>query len=91
MDSKIDYPAACNAVEKVLVHKSLLESGGLAKLQGALEAAGVKVCCVRQGIMIGSLCLHILQLLSCSMTWWYRSTGVATLMLHSSHLDWVLF
>eukprot|EP00882_Tetradesmus_deserticola_P002291 GHRQ01002445.1.p1 GENE.GHRQ01002445.1~~GHRQ01002445.1.p1 ORF type:complete len:428 (+),score=166.86 GHRQ01002445.1:479-1762(+) len=43
VDSKVDYPAACNAVEKVLVHESLLASGGLSKIQSALQDAGVQV------------------------------------------------
>ena len=43
VDSKVDYPAACNAVEKVLVHKGLVESGALAALLGAFKEAGVQV------------------------------------------------
>ncbi|DBA80719.1 hypothetical protein WJX77_011938 [Trebouxia sp. C0004] len=41
IDSKIDYPAACNAVEKILVHEALAKDGRLYKLQSALREAGV--------------------------------------------------
>jgi len=49
VDSKVDYPAACNAVEKVLVHASWASNpgtgpaSGLVVLQKVLEEAGVKV------------------------------------------------
>jgi delta-1-pyrroline-5-carboxylate synthetase len=43
VDSKVDYPAACNAVEKVLVHKGLVEGGSLAALLAAFKEAGVQV------------------------------------------------
>ncbi|GLI60859.1 hypothetical protein VaNZ11_003074 [Volvox africanus] len=43
LDAKTDYPAACNAVEKVLVHKSWTDKGGLKVVQEALQKAGVKV------------------------------------------------
>ncbi len=40
---QVDYPAACNAVEKVLVHEGLLAEGKLGSIRSALEAAGVTV------------------------------------------------
>lgn len=43
VDAKVDYPAACNAVEKVLVHEGLVGNGGLSKIQSALQDAGVQV------------------------------------------------
>ena len=43
VDSKSDYPAACNAVEKVLLHAAWLAKGGLEAVRKALEAAGVTV------------------------------------------------
>ncbi|KAL2614202.1 hypothetical protein R1flu_025894 [Riccia fluitans] len=41
MDSKLDYPAACNAMETLLVHESLTEDGRLEKLILPLQTAGV--------------------------------------------------
>ncbi|EFJ44253.1 hypothetical protein VOLCADRAFT_65082, partial [Volvox carteri f. nagariensis] len=43
LDAKTDYPAACNAVEKVLVHRSWADKGGLQTITEALQKAGVKV------------------------------------------------
>lgn len=40
VDSKVDYPAACNAVEKILVHESLV-GDKLNSLLKALQDAGV--------------------------------------------------
>jgi gamma-glutamyl phosphate reductase len=43
VDSKIDYPAACNALETLLIHDSLVKSGGAAELMTAMRAAGVEL------------------------------------------------
>jgi glutamate-5-semialdehyde dehydrogenase len=42
IDAKVQYPAACNSVEKVLVHESVAEKF-LPALVGALQSAGVEV------------------------------------------------
>eukprot|EP00898_Chlorokybus_atmophyticus_P002771 jgi/Chlat1/3495/Chrsp23S00265 len=41
LDSKLDYPSACNAAETVLVHESLLNDGRWAALSYALVKSGV--------------------------------------------------
>ncbi|GMH32266.1 hypothetical protein BSKO_00100 [Bryopsis sp. KO-2023] len=43
VDAKVDYCAACNAVEKILVHESWAKGDGLKKIADALVDAGVKV------------------------------------------------
>lgn len=43
VDAKIDYPAACNAVETVLVHEDLVGDGRVARLTAALAGADVKI------------------------------------------------
>ncbi|XP_042512328.1 delta-1-pyrroline-5-carboxylate synthase-like [Macadamia integrifolia] len=41
LDAKIDYPAACNAMETLLVHKDLAMNGGLDDLMVELSNEGV--------------------------------------------------
>lgn len=41
LDSKTDYPAACNALETLLVHRALVDDGRLDRILGDLRAAGV--------------------------------------------------
>ncbi|XP_043693692.1 delta-1-pyrroline-5-carboxylate synthase-like [Telopea speciosissima] len=41
LDAKIDYPAACNAMETLLVHKDLVVNGGLNDLMVELSSEGV--------------------------------------------------
>ncbi|XP_078179059.1 delta-1-pyrroline-5-carboxylate synthase 1-like isoform X2 [Carex rostrata] len=43
LDAKIDYPAACNAMETLLVHKSLLKSAGIKDIIFELESKGVVI------------------------------------------------
>ncbi|KAL6841338.1 hypothetical protein ACP4OV_028856 [Aristida adscensionis] len=41
LDAKIDYPAACNAMETLLVHKDLMKSPGLDDILLSLKTEGV--------------------------------------------------
>lgn len=41
LDAKVDYPAACNAMETLLVHQSLASNGGLNELILELQHEGV--------------------------------------------------
>lgn len=43
LDAKIDYPAACNAMETLLVHKDLVATGGLNELIVDLQVQGVAI------------------------------------------------
>ncbi|KAL6503211.1 Delta-1-pyrroline-5-carboxylate synthase [Orobanche hederae] len=43
VDSKLDYPAACNAMETLLVHQDLSGSGGLQDLIVELSHGGVRL------------------------------------------------
>ncbi|CAK8574966.1 unnamed protein product [Lathyrus sativus] len=43
MDAKTDYPAACNALETLLVHKDLSSNGGLNELILELQREGVEL------------------------------------------------
>lgn len=43
LDAKIDYPAACNAMETLLVHQDLEQSGGLDELILDLRVEGVSL------------------------------------------------
>ncbi|KAI3732200.1 hypothetical protein L1987_63399 [Smallanthus sonchifolius] len=43
LDAKTDYPAACNAMETLLVHKDLMENGGVNALLIELQTKGVGI------------------------------------------------
>ncbi|KAK2657784.1 hypothetical protein Ddye_010836 [Dipteronia dyeriana] len=43
LDAKIDYPAACNTMETLLVHNDLASRGGLNELIAELQREGVKL------------------------------------------------
>lgn len=43
VDSKCDYPAACNAMETLLVHRDLIRSSFLDRLLKALREKGVSL------------------------------------------------
>jgi len=45
LDAKIDYPAACNAVETLLVHESLVANGHVRKVVEGLVEKGVELRC----------------------------------------------
>ncbi|XP_051122757.1 delta-1-pyrroline-5-carboxylate synthase-like [Andrographis paniculata] len=43
LDAKTDYPAACNAMETLLVHKDLVQDGCLNELISELQSRGVSI------------------------------------------------
>ncbi|KAM1110457.1 hypothetical protein TB1_009153 [Malus domestica] len=43
LDAKLDYPAACNAMETLLVHKDLLSDGGFKQIISELKDSGVSL------------------------------------------------
>ncbi|CAN6715696.1 unnamed protein product [Malus baccata var. baccata] len=43
LDAKVDYPAACNAMETLLVHKDLLSNGGFKQIISELKDSGVSL------------------------------------------------
>ncbi|GAB2299725.1 Delta-1-pyrroline-5-carboxylate synthase [Dionaea muscipula] len=43
LDAKLDYPAACNAMETLLVHKDLVQTGGLNEFIVDLQVEGVTI------------------------------------------------
>jgi glutamate-5-semialdehyde dehydrogenase len=45
LDSKIDYPAACNAVETLLVHENLVKDGRVKDVVSGLVEKGVELRC----------------------------------------------
>ncbi|KAJ6799695.1 delta-1-pyrroline-5-carboxylate synthase-like isoform X2 [Iris pallida] len=44
LDAKIDYPAACNAMETLLIHKDLVDTNGFNDVVVQLRAKGVALC-----------------------------------------------
>src|ERR1700738_3605325 len=45
LDSKIDYPAACNALETLLVHENLVKDGRVKDVVSGLVEKGVELRC----------------------------------------------
>lgn len=43
IDAKVDYPAACNALETLLLDESLVENGTATSIVNALEDAGITI------------------------------------------------
>ncbi|KEG14576.1 putative pyrroline-5-carboxylate synthetase-like protein [Trypanosoma grayi] len=43
IDAKLNYPAACNAAETVLLHQAIVDNGSAKTLIAKLQAAGIKL------------------------------------------------
>jgi len=64
VDSKTDYPSACNAMETLLVHKATISNGVAPQTLMALRAAGVKCLGGPQAMKLG-LCDTAAEQLKC--------------------------
>merc|ERR1712238_90979 len=64
VDSKIDYPSACNAMESLLMHKDTISNGVAAQTLMPLRAAGVKCVGGPQAMKLG-LCDTATKELKC--------------------------
>lgn len=53
LDAKTNYPAACNAMETLLLHESLIESGAADRILRALRLAGVTLLGGPRAIKLG--------------------------------------
>ncbi|RNF27137.1 delta l-pyrroline-5-carboxylate synthetase [Trypanosoma conorhini] len=43
IDAKLNYPAACNAAETLLIHRALVDNGSARALVEKMKAAGIKI------------------------------------------------
>jgi delta-1-pyrroline-5-carboxylate synthetase len=43
VDAKVDYPAACNAMETLLLHRDTLHNGVATEVLSSLRSAGVEI------------------------------------------------
>merc|ERR1712087_499327 len=60
IDSKTDYPAACNAMETLLLHVDTLKNGVAMKIMESLRSLGVK-CLGGPSAMEAGLCKDFSQ------------------------------
>ncbi|EPQ29877.1 uncharacterized protein PFL1_02550 [Pseudozyma flocculosa PF-1] len=60
IDAKTDYPAACNALETLLLHRSHLTSGLWTTLSSALLQVGVTLHCDAESLPVASQSLSLL-------------------------------
>eukprot|EP00522_Entomoneis_paludosa_P008792 CAMPEP_0172446836 /NCGR_PEP_ID=MMETSP1065-20121228/6319_1 /TAXON_ID=265537 /ORGANISM="Amphiprora paludosa, Strain CCMP125" /LENGTH=794 /DNA_ID=CAMNT_0013198025 /DNA_START=63 /DNA_END=2447 /DNA_ORIENTATION=+ len=64
VDSKTDYPSACNAMETLLVHEDAVSNGVAAKCLMSLRAEGVKCLGGPRAMKMG-LCEHAAKEMKC--------------------------
>ncbi len=65
LDSKCDYPAACNAMETLLIHSSLLHTPAIHRIISALREHQVSLYLHRQPSQISLLAFHVHILCQC--------------------------
>ncbi|XP_074324609.1 delta-1-pyrroline-5-carboxylate synthase-like isoform X3 [Apium graveolens] len=76
LDAKMDYPAACNVMETLIVHKDLMQRGAFNELITELQIKGtcdmkIQLLGCLQGLRVAARCIYGHRHTSCCWKMYY--------------------